>query len=466
MSKTENDSIHPLRSLFERMESYERVLDLSSYDDPSANIWPLIKFSIYQSYTLRYLNKNTLFDRIKKRLAKNKKAKSSPPFEKSSAEINKNDLSEIWISYASNRNMFNDKYNKFIDPYFHYLASDSAKMFETGSSNSSHSYPHPIFKDKEIINLDHELNSIKASLSLTKPQKAAIFSFYEVKSKFKLAKLKKIFPELNVYSAVYEYEIFKHNYSVYREFFSKFKNLKKIYLSSYYFADRLGMMAAAEHFGIECIDIQHGVQSSAHYAYSGWEILKIDTFNSMPGGFLVYSEKEKERLQKEMKNPDQIKVVANLSYKYWNEHRKSSMQAFKGEKYLLYTLQNQIPDKEHFIWTLFKEFNNKGVGLLFRLHPGYKDLENELKAMLAQKGISAFTIDDQEDIYDSLNDCLVHITQFSSSTLDALLLNKKTILIDPRGKEYFSELLENEEKVIYIDEQSDLLDCIQHIIGE
>ena len=109
-----------------------------------------------------------------------------------------------------------------------------------------------------------------------------------------------------------------------------------------------------------------------------------------------------------------------------------------------------MPNDDHFIWKALGALKEKDIIIVFRLHPGYKNVKENLEKKLKSIDFDDYIIDKNEDVYDSLDSCLLHITQFSSSTLDALLLGKKTLLIDPRGQEYFSEFSEFGNQIKYI----------------
>ncbi len=473
MTKDSSNSTHSLRDLFNRMASFETEENISLFDDEYGNSWPLFKFSIYQSYTLRYLAKNSLFHRIKKFISKRiGSSKSKDPIKgfinTNSPSFFSSDIKEIWISNYRNRKDIKDHYNKFIDPYFNHFAHANAIIAETENPTPFHFIQHPVLENTVIFNIDLELNDIKNQLNLRSPELSAASHFYSTIRKFNLLKLKKVFPELNLFSAVYEYEIFKNHFKLYNALFYRFPKLERCYLTSFYFANQMGMIAAANKSGIDTIDIQHGVQGKGHYAYSGWINIPNKGYSLLPSIFAVYSDKEKELLDNQFKDsPIETIIFGNRSHLYWLKNRKQDRNELdKKGHYILYTLQNQLPDLEHFIWKAIPLLKEKNVEVLFRLHPAYPEIKDDLTKRMLAIGIESFLIDQNEDVYDSLGSCFVHITQFSSSTLDALLLNIPSLLIDPRGKEYFNELLDEENKLYFTSTLNDFMDRIDHLTRE
>jgi hypothetical protein len=473
LTKDSANSTHPLRDLFNRMASFETEENISLFEDEYGNSWPLFKFSIYQSYTLRYLDKNSLYLRIKKFINKRSRSLKSTDQGREFIKSDKpsffpNDIKEIWVSNYRNRKNISDHYNKFIDPYFNHFALSNAIIAEIENPSPYHFIQHPLLDNSVVFNMDLELNAIQAQLDLGSPQLSAVTHFYTTIRKFNLLKLKKTFPELNLFSAVYEYEVFKNHFSLYNALFYRFPKLERCYLTSYYFANQMGMIAAANKSGIDTIDIQHGVQGKGHYAYSGWANIPKKGYLLLPSIFAVYSEKEKALLDKEFKDsPIESIIFGNKSHQYWSENRKQDQNDLSSNRrYILYTLQNQLPDSEHFIWQAIPLLKEKNIEVLFRLHPAYPELKDELSKMMVAIGVDSFLIDQNEDVYDSLDSSFLHITQFSSSTLDALLLNVPSLLIDPRAKEYFNELLNEENKLYYTPNLNDFMGRIDHLTRE
>ena len=214
MKDNNTNHAHPLRAIFNRMDGFETEKNIARFQDKYGNVWPLFKFSIYQSYTLRYLNKNSFYHRITKFISKRKPKykdalKEEVINETSMNILPNNTISEIWISHENNRKSTTDRYNKFIDPYYYYLAKDDAMFAEYSNNSKSENYFHPILKNKTVHNLSLSLNALSKELRLKSPQVEAASSFFITINKFKLINLKKAFPELNIISAVYEYEVFK-----------------------------------------------------------------------------------------------------------------------------------------------------------------------------------------------------------------------------------------------------------------
>ena len=70
-----------------------------------------------------------------------------------------------------------------------------------------------------------------------------------------------------------------------KNFLKKFKYLKKIYVSSWYAPDVMGLIAAANELKIQTIDIQHGKQGKYQAAYCGWNSIPSNGFVNLPRFF-------------------------------------------------------------------------------------------------------------------------------------------------------------------------------------
>ena len=98
-------------------------------------------------------------------------------------------------------------------------------------------------------------------------------------------------------------------------------------------------------------------------------------------------------------------------------------------------------DENHFIWDYIKSVKNEKVYWLFRLHPGYKILNEALLMKLNQLDVVNFEIDKttKSELYNLLNLTDLHFSEFSSVAEEALGFGIKTILLDEVGRLYYEQ---------------------------
>ena len=255
-----------LKKLFDRIKKFETAENIGKFDTSYGNIWPLVRFNIFQSYTLHYLNRNSLLNKGRKFFAKKIKNKDGQlKFNTAKTKENgdvrfandfklkRDKVEQIWISNPRIRASFNDRYNKTIDPYFFYNRKEFDLMLEFQNNSKQKVYRHPIFKSEWIINTAEQGYPNQGLLNA--PLLEAIKNYYGFIKQFNLNSLKKIFPELSVFTLVYEYFVFIENYNFYYHYFKGFKKLRELFLVSYYFSNYMGMVAAANKLGINTSDI-------------------------------------------------------------------------------------------------------------------------------------------------------------------------------------------------------------------
>lgn len=462
-----------LSDIFRRIKKIEDPEFISKFESPYGNIWPLIRFNIFQSYTLRRLGKNSLLNRGKKFLKKikhqntkladnltNTLKTSSPSIEQ---EVDFQAVKQIWFSISALRHRYRDGYNQAIDPYFNYNRK-GAIMIEINQESSELAYPHPILKGVTIYNLATEFNQSPYNRGRKKIIFSTLAGLMKFRRRYRLGKLKKIFPEISSFALVYEYQIYKTYYLFFKDFLTRFKNLEDLYLCSYYFSHYAGMVSAANQLGIITIEIQHGTVSANHYAYGGWGQLPPTGFLMLPKLFWVYAESERELIEKEFLNtPHKVKVVGDLSFIFWNEFRRKNDNPIEKDKIVgLFSMQNRLPDEHHFFWELLQ---NTDLRFIIRLHPGYRELKKLFLNQLQKWGMDADQMvwDQNEDVFDTLNNCQFHVTLFSSVTLDALHFKIPTFLIDETGYVYFRDLIDQSDLVYYCPTKDSILEPLNKL---
>lgn len=218
----------------------------------------------------------------------------------------------------------------------------------------------------------------------------------------------------------------------------------------YYAIDRMALYCACRRMGIRSIEVQHGVQGMFHVAYSRWTRVPVDGYEMLPELFWVWSDDERKNIQE------------------WAGGSPRAHSAFVGGNPTLNVLPD-ARDAEAMRAILDRLRQGAGVNLLvtlqasfdipeflleavrdspgswrwwFRLHPQYEDTGPLIRAQIVRLGLSDRVIIDQTGELPMkflLMIVNVHLTEFSSSVLEAEALGVPSILISERGRLYYSD---------------------------
>ena len=236
-----------------------------------------------------------------------------------------------------------------------------------------------------------------------------------------------------------------------------FKQLTKlepslVLIVSYYSDRAMALIYVCNKLNIITADIQHGVQGDLHAAYSSWQSIPTKGYNTLPNHFLVWSDDEKESIMKWAKNcpAHTAKVVGNLFQEKWLSKSDVLISKFDSEvddivkrmkatKNILFTLQYGI-HYDDWIFELIAH-TQKHFNWLIRLHPLLKDKQSikSLEDKLKQFQITNFELlkSTELPLYSLLRNVNLHVTHSSSTVIEAVNFQIKTILVSNYGAELF-----------------------------
>ena len=149
-------------------------------------------------------------------------------------------------------------------------------------------------------------------------------------------------------------------------------------------------------------------------------------------------------------------VKGNYWFNYWRGYKLNNDKLnwvldkkSEGKKVILFTVSSYLLDRDNFFWEYLKTSQDEKTFWLFRLHPAYLNLEDDLKLILKECGVSFYNIKEATNVelYDLLNIIDLHITQNSSVAEEALSFGLKTIILEQEWSLYFEDYL-NEGKMV------------------
>lgn len=244
---------------------------------------------------------------------------------------------------------------------------------------------------------------------------------------------------------------------IFEKWFKKIKP-KALFVVCWYTPNiTLAAILAANRLKIKTIDVQHGLQSGVHYAYSHWTNGPDEGYGLLPKFFWVWGESEAELLRKSDSNiiqPENIVVGGNVWLAGWREEYPGIMTPFReavdnaknlrggSRKVILVTLQddapvsNLIPIIEHspreWRWWL-------------RLRYNMFDLKASIEAELARIGCGSYEMERSSTLplYALMQKADVHVTWWSTCAVEALAFGLPSVIIHQNGRDAFEEYIES-----------------------
>ncbi|CEG56251.1 glycosyltransferase family protein [Legionella fallonii] len=235
---------------------------------------------------------------------------------------------------------------------------------------------------------------------------------------------------------------------------------------SYCSADAMGLIRACRQLGILTIEIQHGVQGNEHIAYRRWAKLPEQGYDTLPEIFWTWGEDEKRNIDSwanSRPKAHRALVGGNPCLHIYDQKGSADKTLLKkrvgGALNVLFTAQafDRLP--EFFIeavrqtpdWTWW-----------IRLHPQYGTVKEPLRKQLVANNLSNAIISTSSDLplIRLLEQCDVHVTEFSSSVLEAKTCGVASVVIHPSGVNIFKELIASEH-VVYAKSAELLISAIK-----
>ena len=267
-----------------------------------------------------------------------------------------------------------------------------------------------------------------------------------------LAKSAGINPELFVKRVFSNIAIFQRWYRYGKKFFRSRSNLKLIYVTSWYFPDVMGLIAAARELNIKVVDVQHGKQGKLQAMYTGWSIPNCG-YQMMPDFFWCWGQPSVDHIL--MSSPERDTHIPFVGgYPWIDYYRKyifnpSQKKLDEQKKYVLVTLQptqgdnfEPIPD---FIVEYMVNSSKKNVFFIFRCHPNGRERYLEYcRRRLSSVPNHIYQIDNSVDnLYDRLSCVTHHITAYSSCCYEASVFGVPTLLFGADASSIYSDEIKN-----------------------
>ena len=377
----------------------------------------------------------------------------------------------LFLTVSGRRVAFNELlYDIYSDPFRDILhdMGYSTLIFEENNGLNlvySDSIKYPEYSDSIKFLLWLHVEAHKIRLSQDKIVEPYWFADYK-KLVFKV-----IGREVNWYEISIHIESVTTHSIVFEQWLRKI-NPKYFFVVCWYSPLVMAAIMAGRRCNIKVIEIQHGIQGEGHFAYSSWFKRPFDGYEVIPDIFWCWGKIAAEELKKY--NPafsDKIDIVSggNLWLNKFRQLEKGSLihkpieSKHKVLKKILVTLQEDIPK------ILIEAIASSPTTYLwmFRFHPARimddrrKDMEKIKK--IGYPGIE-FKKANKLLLYELFSECDVHVTEGSTSALEALAFGTPSIILSSidggkTSKIYFNYYINN-NIMYFADTVSELFNAI------
>lgn len=237
---------------------------------------------------------------------------------------------------------------------------------------------------------------------------------------------------------------FERWYDTGKSLFRTMPRMKRLYLTSWYFPDMMGLTAAAKDAGIEVIDVQHGKQGKYQGMYSWWTKIPEDGYKMMPDRFWCWGRPSCHDILRA--SPDRTTHRPFVGGYPWIDWYRTFVNPLvvrsASNRAILFTMQGPqgkstepIPD---FIVNFLRDEQFSDWQIRFRNHPNFKEGLAYCEKRLASVDPSRFAIADQKrNLYDEFLEVTHHITGYSSCCYEAESFGVPTLLFGEEAQSIY-----------------------------
>lgn len=243
-------------------------------------------------------------------------------------------------------------------------------------------------------------------------------------------------------------------YALGKKLFSRTPSIKKVYVTSWYFPDMMGLISAAKELGLETTDLQHGQQGKYQIMYSWWSKIPSDGYGLIPDRFWCWGQQSVNHIMNVNNNTKmhQAFVGGYPWIDFYKRHlqKPSDSRSADNSREVLFTLQP--PSGEHlepipdFILDFLTLDKHQSVVFNFRCHPNFKGCYDYIQNRLKNINSGRYRITFGNSIlYHDFLTATHHITAFSSCCYEAEVFDIPTLLFGADALENYEDEIKNNE---------------------
>jgi hypothetical protein len=432
------------------LNKIEKDIPVNTWKVGSRNIWPLIRITMaFDLFLVEDFNSNNQIAKYRGFYSKFVKV-----FEtfllgiiNYFRDFSKNDFSDskidvLYLINSSTRYFKLDGkwYNPFSDPFYSIINKHNIKQ-RVIELTSDYQYRIPRYRKSKLVQLDFFIIQLRALII----------------SKFKKIDFKKFegldLLNRNLSSSFSKYKKIDENYfnsriiafELYRKYY--LRRLKKwqpkvIICHGFYSPDVLALISAANELNIKTIEVQHGVQGKFHLAYSNWNNIPKEGYELFPDLFWTWTKSEQNNINQWIQHNAKHKVIVGsnpglyILDEFGNDTSVEISKSIKkvidsrpSSKNIVFTVQAffELPD---FLINIIKVRTDWNWWL--RVHPQYSETKQPLIDKFEKLKCKNVIINEAGlfPLTELLKFMDLHITEFSSSVIEAKCLGKGSVVIN------------------------------------
>lgn len=455
------------------LNSIESNFDVSSLKIFDLHIWPILRWYLFKDVVLKEVYKkrkpeNTIIEKVKIRLANSYVLLSGGFFY---FKLKMKMVKKVEVIFAGSHDYHVFYNNKFINRFFYpitiWLKKNDIEFlyadYATGNKQEYSSEPSAfnIISVYKFYNKFYNHKRINSKCINHPDLFYDIIKKYneEFKASYNENSFYQIVQRILIWAKVYELLITKSDASI-------------ALLLCYYNEPMYGLNLACFRTQIKSIDVQHGPQGKLHAAYSGFKRLPDNGYSCLPNYFWVWDGMSYDSLKNRLRNTEKHQVLlgGNPWINFLKKKEKKTkvfLNKNKNKKIILYTLQPIMPFIPDIIINALRETPNDYCWW-FRIHPRMTKLDSEeVKTIVQTHGaMNIVNFDDATNMALPfvLENSHIHISKSSGCVLEANILGISSIIIDPIGKNYFKNIIDNKTNFYF--DKGDLWQVITRIDRE
>lgn len=244
----------------------------------------------------------------------------------------------------------------------------------------------------------------------------------------------------------------------YRNYFSSLIEKvqpKLVFLVSYYSVEGMALISVCRSKGIPTVDIQHGVQGALHRSYGQWESV-LESLELLPNVFWCWRQADVESIQKwaQLSNGKHFAIAGGHPFLFLDQFVKQRVFCSDYEKWvkerspdalrILFTLSGlETDDKLREILEFLSALDSRNFFWL-RCHPINIEQRKKLKVILQECQFKWVNVEDAttEVLPVILRHSDIHITNESSTVIEAEALGIPSVILSDYGAELFQTQLQ------------------------
>lgn len=231
---------------------------------------------------------------------------------------------------------------------------------------------------------------------------------------------------------------FQYDFKKYVELFKKRKP-KMIFVVVAY--ENHAIVAAAQHLGIEVIELQHGTITDYHLGYSYPERTRANgKIPYFPDKILSFG----DYWMNEKTYPMGLDNVASVGFSYFQEQSKDFINIKAIDNQVLFISQGVIGKYMSQVAFEFAK-TQKDLKIIYKLHPSeYETWRENYPELVEASDFDNFEVIDNSEIplYRLLAESNYQVGAFSTAIYEGLMFNCKTFILDVPGVEYLDDLID------------------------